>query len=297
MSLSVAVAGALGASASSAVASALLHRSAVDAAVAPGTNSRPLLAFARATIVHRMYLAALVMQIIGFGLHALALDAGQLAFVQPMLVCALLFALPFNRWLLNEPVTARELYWAGALVVGLSGFLLLAQPSVNTTDNGKVDPVAGVTAVIIGTILVAGCLIASGRQRSARAATLLGAAAGIAFAGQAALLKACTEVLTIGPLNLLSSWQLYALAVVGTLAIVFNQLAFRAGPLAASLPVSTTVNPILGVVLGAAVYNENLRHSPVAIVGELGCLALLTVSAMALTRLTAPAAPQQPEVV
>jgi hypothetical protein len=296
MSLSLAVTGALGASASSAVASALLHRSAVDAAVAPGTSSRPLLAFARATIMHRLYLFALLMQIVGFGLHALALDAGQLAFVQPMLVCALLFALPFNRWLLNEPVTARELYWAGALVVGLSGFLLIATPSINPTVNGPVDPVAGFTAVIIGVIVVACCLIAAGRQRSSRAATLLGGAAGIAFAGQSALLKACTEVLGTGPLNLLTSWQLYALTVVGTLAVVFNQLAFRAGPLAASLPVSTTVNPILGVVLGAAVYNENLRHSPVAIIGELACLALLTVSAMALTRLTAPAT-QQPEVV
>ncbi|HWE89769.1 MAG TPA: DMT family transporter [Pseudonocardiaceae bacterium] len=289
MSLSLAVFAALGASASSAVASALLHRSAVDATRAEtqrGGTAHPLLAFARATATHRLWLTAVLMQATGFLLHAVALHAGQLAFVQPMLVCALLFALPFNRVLLGEPVTARELYLAGALVVGLCGFLFLATPSLDPPVSASADPGPATAAGLIGVIAVVCCLIGAGRQRSSRSAALLGAGAGVAFAGQAALLKACTAVFAHRPVDLLTTWQLYALIVVGLSAVVLNQLAFRAGPLSASLPVSTTVNPVLGVVLGAAVYDENLRHTTGAIIGELCCLALLTVSALALTRLT-----------
>ncbi|HEX7662586.1 MAG TPA: DMT family transporter [Pseudonocardiaceae bacterium] len=297
MSLPLAVAGALGAAASSAVASALLHRSAVDAARAPGTGSRPLVAFARATVVQKLYLAAVAMQGVGFLLHAFALHAGELSLVQPMLICVVLFALPLNRWLLHERVTARELYWAGALVVGLSGFLLLSTPSAHPRVSTQVDPAAAITATVLGAAAVIGCLMIVGRRRSARAASLLAGAAGIAYAGQGALLKACTGVLDSGALNLLWSWQLYALIVVGTLAVVLNQLSFRAGPLAASLPVSTTVNPILGVVLGATVYHEDLRNSLTAIIGELGCLALLAVAALALTRLTVSATTHEAETV
>jgi hypothetical protein len=289
MSLSLAVFAALGASASSAVASALLHRSAVDATRAEtqrGGTAHPLLAFARATATHRLWLTAVLMQATGFLLHAVALHAGQLAFVQPMLVCALLFALPFNRVLLGEPVTARELYWAGVLVVGLCGFLFLATPSFAPQVTANADPGPATAAGMIGLVAVVCCLIGAGRQRGGRSAALLGAGAGIAFAGQAALLKACTAVFAHRPGDLLSSWQLYALVVVGVSAVVLNQLAFRAGPLSASLPVSTTVNPILGVLVGALVYDENLRHSTAAVIGELGCLALLTIAAMSLTRLT-----------
>jgi hypothetical protein len=47
--------------------------------------------------------------------------------------------------------------------------------------------------------------------------------------------------------------------------LLLNQLAFQAGPLAASLPAMTVVNPLLAVLLGVVVYDENLRHTPWAI--------------------------------
>lgn len=50
------------------------------------------------------------------------------------------------------------------------------------------------------------------------------------------------------------------------------------------------VNPLLAVLLGITVYDENLRHTPWAIATEAGFLVLFTAAAFALTRHQAAAA-------
>jgi hypothetical protein len=110
-------------------------------------------------------------------------------------------------------------------------------------------------------------------------------ATGIAYALNATLIKACTNVLARGPIALLLSWQLYLLLVTGAVGLLLNQLSYQAGPLAASLPAITVVDPLLSVLLGVIIYDENLRHTPLAITGEVGFLGLLTLAATALVRL------------
>jgi hypothetical protein len=99
------------------------------------------------------------------------------------------------------------------------------------------------------------------------------------------LIKACTNVLVHGPAALLVSWQLYTLLITGAVGLLLNQLSFQAGPLVASLPAITVVDPLLAVLFGVVIYDENLRHTPLAIVCEFGFLALLAVAATVLTRL------------
>jgi hypothetical protein len=194
-------------------------------------------------------------------LHAFALHVGALAVVQPLLVLGVLFALPLQRRLHRERIRRVELLWALALVAGLLA--------------------VGAAAVCV--------LVARGRQ-SATAAALLGVATGIAFAGTATLIKACTNVLAHSPVALLTSWQLYTLLATGAVGLLLNQLSFQAGPLSASLPAITVVNPLLAVLLGVTVYAENLRHTPWAITTEAGFLVLFTAAAFALTRHQAAAA-------
>ena len=67
------------------------------------------------------------------------------------------------------------------------------------------------------------------------------------------------------------------------MGLLLNQLSFQAGPLTASLPAITVVNPLLAVLLGVIVYDENLRHTPWAITTEAGFLVLFTAAAFALT--------------
>ncbi|MDT7716643.1 MAG: hypothetical protein QOH09_2635 [Pseudonocardiales bacterium] len=274
---------AVAAAAAFAVSATLAHRSAGEVPDAQGFRPRQLLSFVRATLAHPYWLGGIAFSTVGLGLHAFALHRGALAVVQPLLVLGVLFALPLQRRLHHERIHRIELLWALALVVGLAGFLVVATAGVpathETTDSGPAIA-AGLLAVGAAAVCV---LVARGRQR-ATAAALLGVATGIAFAGTATLIKACTSLLAHSPMAVVTSWQLYALLAGGAMGLLLNQLSFQAGPLSASLPAITVVNPLLAVLLGVMVYDENLRHTPWAIATEAGFLVLFTAAAFALTR-------------
>jgi len=239
-----------------------------------------------------MWLLAVVLQGGGFLLHATALGIGQLIVVQPLLVCVVLVALPLNHILAREPITRRELGWAALLVAGLAGFLVTATTTAPTGPE-VADPGPALVASAVGLVAVAGCFLAAWhwRARAGLVAGALGAAAGILFAGQAALLKASVGLLGGGLLAFVGSWQPYLLILVGLSGIACSQVAFRAGPLASSLPVVNTVNPLLGVVIGAMVYDESLRHSLPAVLAQVVCLGALALATVMLTRIehTGPA--------
>lgn len=276
---SFAVLAALFSSACSASASALQHHAAV---AVRATGGRAL----RATLTHRLWLVALLLQGCGFLLHATALDLGQLVVVQPLLVCVVLFALPLNRLLRHEPITTREVGWAALLVAGLAGFLVTAAPNV-VLGPETAATIPAVVAGAIGVAAVGGLVIVASRPRCPAhwRARLLGAAAGILFATQAALLKSTVGVLGHGIGGLLTSWQPYLLVLVGLSGIVCCQVAFRAAPLATSLPVVNTVNPLLGIVAGAVIYHENVHYSGLPLLVETVCLGSLVAATLSLSRL------------
>jgi drug/metabolite transporter (DMT)-like permease len=205
-----------------------------------------------------------------------------LAVVQPLLVSNVLFALPVHHRLRREPVRRVELLWAALLVTGFTGFLLVATAGVPTGHEPADRGPAVASAALVA--LAGLTLIASARRRGGTAAAaLLGIATGVLFAVTASLLKVCTVPLTGGPLHLLGSWQLYGLIGTGASGILLTQLAYQAGPLSASLP--TVVDPLVAILLGVPVFDEHLRHSPRAVVGEVLFLALLAVAAVGLGRM------------
>ncbi|MCW2523393.1 MAG: hypothetical protein JWO63_1728, partial [Frankiales bacterium] len=87
----------------------------------------------------------------------------------------------------------------------------------------------------------------------------------------AALLKSLTGIAVRAPLAVFSSWQLYAVVLVGAAGLLLNQLAFQAGPLSASLPAAATVDPLLSIVIGVGVFDEHVNR------GVGSGLALLTL--------------------
>lgn len=280
MAIWVAVTAALGASTCGATASALQHRTAAHV-----TGEGGPLATTRATLAHLPWLSALTLQGLGFLLHALALRSAQLTLVQPLLVCAVLFALPLNRLFRQERITSREMTWALVLVVGLAGFLVIGTPSTQSPAQ-PVDVGPAVGFGVTGVAAVAVCATISRRTNTERSlgAAILGIAAGILYAGQAALLKASVTIAGQGIGAVLTAWQPYALTVAGLTAILFTQMAYRRGPLSASLPLVATINPVLGVVIGSAVYDENIRDSAAALAAEIVFLALLSAATLVLTR-------------
>jgi drug/metabolite transporter (DMT)-like permease len=110
----------------------------------------------------------------------------------------------------------------------------------------------------------------------------MGVAVGVVYAASAALLKALTDRVTHGPWVALTSWQLYAVIVVGAVGLLLAQLAFQAGPLTASLPAIATVDPLLSIVVGILVYDEHIHRGPWSGVGLVGLMLLLGLAVIEL---------------
>lgn len=260
-----------------ATAGVLQHRAAREAPPGRGLH----LGLVARLLTRPLWLAGIAADVGALALHAFALSSGSLVVVQALLVSGLLFALPASAILEHRRPGRAEWLWAAVLVAGLAAFLAAAGPSpghsVSDTDRLLLCTAAG---LVIGAVLV----LVGGRIRHHRAA-LLGAAAGVAYGVTAGLMK---EVLGQAtgphPLGVLRGWPLYAVVAVGGGALVLNQVAFQAGPLASSLPPLTIIDPMVATVVGALVFDERVASSGPAVATEVLAFAVMTVATVALAR-------------
>jgi len=275
--VTAAIVAALSAAALFAVATAFQHRSAGLVTVVGRRGG-----FVSRTLRHPLWIVGSVANLAGLSLHALALRDGPLALVQPLLVIGVIFTLPLRQVLEHRRPRRAEICWAAALTLGLALFLILATPANGPVRGADPKPTVFCAAAI--GLAVAGCLVADRRTAAATGAMLLGTAAGLLFAVSAALLKETTDVLSHGAAALFTTWPCYALVAVGGAGLLLSQYAYRAGPLSASLPAITVVNPIVSVVIGVAVFDEPFHAAPGYLLGEVLGLALMAVAAIGLTR-------------
>ena len=205
-----------------------------------------------------------------FVFQAIALYFGQLAVVQPILVTELIFTLALRRLWLRDHIAPKT--WTAAVMIcgGLAAFLLAAHPE----EGHRVATVGDWVWALSTRGLVVVLLVLLSRTGSpARRATLLGCAAGLVWAVDAAFVKAATDLLSqSGWVALLVHWPLYAVVASGVLGTILVGAAFTAGPLTASQPALLIVDPLASIALGIELFGEQLRTSVPA----------LTVSAMGL---------------
>jgi drug/metabolite transporter (DMT)-like permease len=284
MNTSAAVMGALGAAFFFAAGTALQYRTARSLTGAGPVYSRPVRAF-RATVTSISWLLGSGVLLIGISLHAFALHEGSLTVVQPLLVTSVLFALPASAYVGGPRVGFTDMRWAVLLVAALALFLFTATPSGQAASG--TDTAAALAASLIALTGIVACLLVARRYHGNVMTTLLGAATGIALAGSAALLKVCTDLTGPGVWSLLGDWQVYALVVVGGSALVLSQVAYRAGPMTASLPAINSVNPIASVLIGWAVFDEKFRVGVASGAAEIILLSLVVTATVVLSRRSA----------
>jgi len=277
----------LGSAAFFSMSTALRHRSAGQMPRVPHLGPSALLGFAAATLAHPLWLGGILADVGGLGLQVLALHIGSLTVVQPLLVSAVLFSLVVGHWVAGTPISRREVTLGSVLVLSVAGFLIISGAATAQAD--RTDPLPASLAAATSLIVVVGCVITSRRATrrkpgSRRAAALLGVAVGTIYAGTAALIKASTNLAQHGPAALLTGWQLYALLAAGALGLFLAQMAFQAGPLAASLPATATTDPLVSVLLGVVVYDERLRSGVLPLLVSLLCLVLMSAAAALLSR-------------
>lgn len=221
----------------------------------------------------RLWWAGTAAAVAGYVFQALALAKGSLLLVQPLLVSALLFALPMSAHLAHRRVTRAEWAWASLLTAALTVFVLLAR---TRSGNYHVSVTASTLVTVICVVVVAGCVALAVRTAGWRRAVLLAAAVGVLFGLVAVLTKIVMHRVDEGSVRaLLATPAPYLLVVIGVIATLLQQSAFHAGALKTSVPTMLVLEPLVAVLLGAILFGEQPAASgPAAVALTLAVIAM-----------------------
>ncbi|MET9257348.1 DMT family transporter [Streptomyces sp. NPDC003717] len=212
------------------------------------------------------WLAGMGLMVAGMVLGAVALGGGQLSLVEPLLATNLLFALGLSRARAGQPLGRQG--WAGLVLLagGVSAFIVAGEPRGGAVVT---DPVRH--WLIIGLMLGAALLLTlcAARFRLTWGPALLGLAAGLAYGVQDALTRVSGRRFSAGGLvGVLTTWQPYAVAVLGVTGVLLVQSAFETAPLRRSLPALTAAQPLAGIGCGVGFLGDRLRTSAGALAWE-----------------------------
>jgi drug/metabolite transporter (DMT)-like permease len=276
--------------------SSLCQRLGAGASGAGGFDPALLFRLARRPV----WLAGIVSMIAGFGFQVTALRFGPLALVQPILVLELPFVFGYLALLGSRRVRARDWLAVTAMSAGLGVFLLSASPSGGRLHApGTLWWLAGLAsaaAVALGVAISFGIGSAGtkshaigpfGRRSTARTgsrrAAVLGISAGVAWGFEAAVIKEFSSHLGDGAGAVFGNWSVYVLVGAGAASLLLASHALAAGPLAASQPGFTIVDPLAASLLGMFLFGERMQAGPIDLVGEAAGLTLLVIGVSVLS--------------
>jgi len=224
----------------------------------------------------------------GFLFQLTALRFGPLALVQPILAVELLLVFGYMAVAGSGRVQVRRRDWLAAAVMsaGIAVFLLLASPS-----GGRLHAPAPAWLfaglITLGLVLVALALAFGHGSRSvatrSRRAALLGCATGISWGFVAAVIKELSSHIDDGVGAVFSNWSLYVLLAVGAATMLLASHALAAGPLAASQPGFTVLDPLSAGLLGVFLFDEHIRTGVLDLAGEALALAVVIAGAWILS--------------
>src|SRR5215468_9220265 len=274
---------AVAASLCTATASVCQRAGARNTGPAAGFDARLIVRLAR----QPAWLLGIAAMIGGFVFQITALRFGDLALVQPILAAELLFVFGYLAVAGARRVTGRDLLAAAAMSAGIGVFLRLAAPSGGRLHApGSSWLLAG---LVTASVVVAALAVAFGLGRRpgaprSRRAGVLGAATGISWGFMAAVIKELSSHLGGGPGAIVSAWSLYVLLAAGAVTMLLATHALASGPLAASQPGFTILDPLAASLLGVFLFGEHIRTDAAALAGEALALAVVIAGAVALSR-------------
>ncbi|GGI94044.1 DMT family transporter [Streptomyces brasiliensis] len=240
---------------SNAAASVLQRRAAVEPDGVSGRGVKAAAARLAGLLSQPYWWGGAVALILSAVFQVIALDAGQLAVVQPLLASELLFTLLIGAAVFRHRPGAGTWRSFVMLAGGLALFLLSASPSPGGDQAGDLRwlTVGGGSACCVALLLSAAL-----RMRGPLQAATLGTATAACFAVTAALIKEVTGRFSEGPTAVLTTWHTYAGAATGLLSVLLLQWTLRAGTLSASQPALTLGDALISVCLGGLLFGENI---------------------------------------
>ena len=233
------------------------------------------------------WLLGIAAMIGGFVFQLTALHFGELGLVQPILAAELLFVFGYLAVAGSRQPNLRDWLAVAGMSAGIGVFLRLAAPSGGRLHApGSSWLLAG---LITGGLVLAALAVAfglrgrRGTSRSRRAA-VLGSATGISWGFMAAVIKELSSHVGDGIGALVTTWSLYLLLAAGAATMLLASHALAAGPLAASQPGFTILDPLTASLLGVFLFGEHIRTGAGALAGEALALAMVIAGAATLSR-------------
>ncbi len=228
-----------------------------------------------------IWLVGGLMQVAGWILQAAALDRGPLVVVQSLTTLSLVIALPLGVRLTDQHVGRREIFGAVSVISGIVLFLAAGTPAGGTTNpSAAAWWSAGVVAVaIVGAVGALGTT----KHGAARAA-LLGAAAGVGFALQAAVTKVFVGEIGNGVAALLATWSTYVLVLSAVVGFVLQQSALKTGVLASAMASSNASTLVFSVLFGIWIFDESLTQGSARVASAWIGLGIAVIGVLFLAR-------------
>jgi drug/metabolite transporter (DMT)-like permease len=226
----------------------------------------------------------------GFGLQAAALGLGSVVLVQALSVTSLLFALVISATVNHRRITRWQGIWAVLLVAAVAVVVTVGNPQAGN-PRGSFQTWT-VVAAVMGPGLIL-CVIGAHKFSGSVSALLLGLMSGSLWGLFTVLTKGVVDQLGHGIPALLRMPEVYVWAVLGIAATAWEQSAFRAGPLTASLPAVTVAEPIVGSVLGVTVLGETLNTNNLGLVALGVSVAVMIAATVALAHSQATGTPSR----
>jgi drug/metabolite transporter (DMT)-like permease len=239
--------------------------------------------FAKLLRIPRWRLGVLIL-VVSIALQAAALNQGSVLLVQALLVLSLLFALPIGARLAQRPVTSREWIWAVLLTTAVCVVVTVGNPQAGRA-NASLQTWALVVAVL-GPLLV-GSLVAARIWGGALAAVLFALVSGTLWGVFAVLTKGAVHRLAEGGWAVFRCPELYAWILVALGGFAWEQSAFRAGALTASMPTLQVSQPVVAASLGVVVLGETLNTGRAGMLALIAAALVVAVATVQLARVDA----------
>jgi hypothetical protein len=202
--------------------------------------------------------------------------------VTALQVTSLLFALPIYARLAQHRVTRWEWMWAILLAAALAVVVTVGDPDPGHSRGSLQTWI--VVGLAVGPVLVLCVLGARIWSGGPAAPVLLAVVAGSSLALFAVLTKGVVEVVGGGVGALLRAPEFYAWIPAALAGMIFQQSAFRAGALTASMPTVTVAKPVVASALGVLVLGETLDADGTEVFALIAAAALVVISTIALAR-------------
>jgi len=230
----------------------------------------------------RRWWVGIASMIAGYVLVGWSLGTGNLVLVEPLIAANLLFALPVAASHCRRLPSAPAMLGALGLAGGVAGFVVVAHPHGGRSDN--VPATDWIVVGVIAAVLIVGAVALAWRRHGGRRALLLGIATGTAYGMQDGITRTVYAGFTHHGAAALASWPVWTLVVVGAIGVLLAQNAFDCAPLTSSLPAISIVEPLIGIVLGVALFDSRVRTSWPALLLAAGSLAVMFVGAFFVSR-------------